>query len=228
MSRSLATVAAATLAAACALAAPSGGRAEASCGTSPYAYAGLLASSARYGVAATISPLDKPTLRGGHVAAWVGVGGRGQGPNGSDEWLQTGISVEPGRGTALYYELTLPGQATRYVMLKGHLRLDRSYRLAVLESRRRRGSWSIWLNATRMSTLIHLPGSHGSWRPVATTESWNGGVGACNRFTFAFSRVNVAARPGGPWTPMVADILRSPGVAVVKRTALSFVARGGE
>jgi hypothetical protein len=227
MPRSL-VVAVATFAAACALAAPSGGRAGASCGTSPYAYAGLVASSVHYGVAATITPLAKPVLRGGHIAAWVGVGGKGQGPDGSDEWLQTGISVEPGRGVALYYELTLPGKPAKYVMLKGHLRLDRSYRLAVLESQSRYGSWALWLNGTRISALIHLPGSHGAWRPVATTESWNGGVGACNRFTFAFSRVKVAARPGGSWTPMVGDVLRSPGVTVARRTALTFVARGGE
>jgi hypothetical protein len=221
------SAACAALAAACALAAPAGGRAASACGASSYSYAGLLAADARYGVAATISPLREPTVRGGHVAAWVGVGGEGQGPGGADEWLQAGISVEPGRGNALYYELALPGGSPRYVMLKGHLPLGRSYRVAVLESRRGRGSWAVWVNGTRVSGLIRLPGSHGAWRPVATTESWNGGVGACNRFAFAFSRVRVAARPGGAWTPMPADVLRSPGFSVAKRTLASFVALGG-
>jgi hypothetical protein len=220
-------VAAATLAAACALAVPVGGRAAGTCGASSYSYAGLLATYQRFGVSATISPLGAPTVRGGHVAAWVGVGGQGQGPGGADEWLQAGISVEAGRGSALYYELTLPGRSTRYVMLKGRLPLDRSYRVAVLESRRRRGSWAVWVNGTRVSRLIHLPGSHGTWRPVATSESWNGDVGACNRFKFAFSHVKVAARPGGAWTPMTADVLHSPGYAVARRTTAGFLALGG-
>ena len=217
-------VAAATLAAACAGLAAPGSRAAARCGASSYSYAGLLAANARFGVAATISPQRAPNVRAGHIAAWVGVGGEGQGPNGSDEWLQAGISADPARGTALYYELTRPGSAPRYVMLKGHLRLDRSYHIAVLESRKQRGAWAVWVNGTRVSGLIHLPGSHGAWRPVATTESWNGGIGACNEFAFAFSRVRVAARPGGAWMPMSAQVLHSPGFAVAKRTPASFVA----
>jgi hypothetical protein len=224
MSRLFSLVAAATLAAACAGLDPSGVRAATGCGVSSYSYAGLLAANVRYGVAATITPGRAPTVRAGHIAAWVGVGGVGQGPKGTDEWLQAGISAEPGRGTALYYELTLPGSAPKYVMLKGHLRLDRSYHLAVLESRKARGSWAVWVNGTRVSTLIHLPGSHGVWRPVATTESWKGGIGACNEFTFAFSHVRVATRPGGAWTPMAANVLHSPGFAVAKRTTASFVA----
>jgi hypothetical protein len=210
------------------LATPSGGRAGGlACGASPYSYAGLLAAEARNGVAATIRPMGVPALRAGHVAAWVGVGGEGLGPDGADEWLQTGISVEPDIGAALYYELTLPGRATRYVMLEGHLRLDRSYRVAVLESRTSRGSWTVWVDGTRVSRTIHLPGSHGAWRPVATTESWNGDVGACNRFAFAFRDVAVATRPGGAWAPMTAQVLDAPGYSVVKRTPASFVALGG-
>jgi len=227
MTRLTVLVAAATVATACALTVPAGGRAATACGSSSYSYAGLLATYEHYGVSATISPLGTPTVRGGHVAAWVGVGGVGMGPGGSDEWLQAGISVEPGRGSALYYELTLPRQKARYVMLKGHLPLDRSYRVAVLESRQRHGSWAVWVNGSRVSRLIHLPGSHGAWRPVATSESWNGGVGACNRFKFAFSHVRVAARPGGAWTPMIARVLDGPGFTVSRRTPAGFVALGG-
>ena len=226
MSRLL-LAAAAALAATTALALPVGGRAAAACGTRSYSYAGLAASSGGYGVAATITPLMRPTVRAGHVAAWVGVGGPGEGPHGSDEWLQVGISVEPGRGDALYYELAAPGQTPRYVMLKGHLPLDRGYRVAVLESPARHGAWAVWVNGTRMTRLIDLPGSHGVFGPVATTESWNGNVGACNTFRFGFAHVNVAARPGGSWTPMVAGVLDGPGYAVVRRTRGSFVALGG-
>ena len=223
MARHVVPIAAAVLA----LALPGHARAAASCGSAPYSYAGLLASSTGHGVAATIIPVRRTLVRGGHVAAWVGVGGEGQGPRGSDEWLQVGISVEPQRGTALYYELTLPGRDPRYVMLRGHLRLDRAYRIAVLESRSARGWWAVWVDGTRVSRLIRLPGSHGTWRPVATTESWNGDVGACNRFGFAFANVRIAARAGGSWTPMAADVLDSPGYAVSRRTAVGFLALGG-
>ena len=75
---------------------------------SSYSYAGLLASSARYGVSAAISLLGSPTVRGGHVAAWVGVGGTGMGPGGTDEWLQVGLASFDRPDGRLYYELALP------------------------------------------------------------------------------------------------------------------------
>jgi len=227
MSRLLLLVAAATLVAACALLTPSGGRAAAACGFSAYSYAGVLSTQSRHGVSAAITPIGAPTVRGGHVAAWVGVGGEGLGPGGTDEWLQAGISARPGEGIALYYELALPGAAPRYVMLKGHLRPGRGYRIAVLESRQHPGSWQVWVNGVRMTPRIYLRGSHGAWRPVATTESWDGGVGACNSFKFSFSNVSVAARPGGSWSPMDARVINGPGFKVTRRGLASFVARGG-
>jgi hypothetical protein len=227
MSRTLFLVAAATLAAACALVAPSGGLAAPACGFGGYSYAGVTSISSHYGVAATITPLGTPTVRGGHVAAWVGVGGEGLGPNGSTEWLQVGISALPGKGVSLYYELALPGVAPRYVMLKGHLPAGRSYRVAVLESWQRRGSWRVWVNGEQMTRRINLPGSHGAWRPVATTESWDGGVGACNSFAFRFTNVAVAARPGGVWSPMQASVLDAPGFRVKRSGLASFVAAAG-
>ena len=39
---------------------------------------------------------------------------------------------------------------------------------------------------------IVLPGSHKRWQPIATAESWNGGVATCNGFRFRFERVGVA------------------------------------
>ena len=113
-------------------------------------------------------------------------------------------------------------------MLKGHLRLDRSYRIAVLESRRERGSWRVWVNGAPLAKAIKLPGSHGAWRPVATTESWNGDVGACNGFAFKFSNVAVAHKPGGSWSAIEAEVLTSPGFRVTGwKGPASFVAAGG-
>jgi hypothetical protein len=222
MFRPLLLAATAALAAACAVAAPT--RAGAARACAGYTYAGVIGAQSRFGVSAKITPLASPAVRAGHVAAWVGVGGVGLGPGGTDEWLQVGISAVPGAGIALYYELAEPGADPRYVMLKGHLPVGRSHRLAVLESRRQRGSWSIWVDGTRVTPEIPLPRSHGAWRPVATTESWDGGVGACNAFVFRFDHVAAAARPGGSWSPLAATVIDAPGLSVTRQGA-GFVAR---
>jgi hypothetical protein len=181
----------------------------------------------RAGVGAAITALRAPTVTAGHVAAWVGVGGEGLGPNGTNEWLQVGISAKPGIGPSLYYELARPGVAPLYVMLAGHLPLGRSYRVAVLESSAHRGWWRVWVNGSTVTKPIYLPGSHDAWRPVATSESWDGGSGACNAFAFRFTDVSVATRSGGGWAPMHAEVLDSPGCIVRNRTLASFVAVGG-
>ncbi len=219
-------VAAATLAAACALTVPSRG-AAAACGNSGYSYAGVSSLQSRSGVSAEITALSAPRVASGHVAAWVGVGGQGLGPNGSDEWLQAGISATPDQGSALYYELALPGKAARYVMLAGHLPVSRSYRVAVLESAAGTGWWRVWVNGSPVTSRIHLAGSHNAWRPVATSESWDGGTAACNAFAFRFADVHVASHAGGGWVPMQVEVLNAPGYVVQQRTLAGFVARGG-
>src|SRR5437764_15263524 len=75
----------------------SGGAARAlACGNSTgYSYAGLASPNNAYGISAVISPLDAFDILNGHVAGWVGVGGPGQGPGGSDEWAQIGLSGFP-------------------------------------------------------------------------------------------------------------------------------------
>src|SRR5688500_5391288 len=44
------------------------------------------------GVRATFTAIARPYVESGHVAAWVGVGGPGEGPGGADEWLQVGMA----------------------------------------------------------------------------------------------------------------------------------------
>jgi len=48
-----------------------------------------------------------------------------------------------------------------------------------------------------------LAGSHRRWEPLATDESWNGGVPTCNGFGFRFERVGIARALGGSWQPFV-------------------------
>ena len=68
--------------------------------------------------AATISITRAPSVHAGHVAGWVGVGGPGQGANGSDEWIQAGIAAMPGRSPFLYTEITRPSGETRFVLIE--------------------------------------------------------------------------------------------------------------
>src|SRR5690242_18766525 len=70
-----------------------GGAATAlACGSqSGYSYAGLGAPSRAFGVSAVVTPLNAFDVLNGHVAGWVGVGGPGEGPGGSNEWLQIGL-----------------------------------------------------------------------------------------------------------------------------------------
>jgi hypothetical protein len=228
MSRFLLPVAAATLAAACSLAIPQRGEAAASCAASTYSYAGVSSINARYGVSARISAARRPDVQNGHVAGWVGVGGAGLGPGSTDEWLQVGISAKPGQDPALYYEVALPNQAPRYVMLKGHLPIDKTFDVSVLELQHRPGTWQVWVNGSRMTAAIYLPGSHGAWRPIATAESWSGdSAGTCNTFAFRFQQIEVAAKPGGDWQPIDGRVLADAGNRVQHEQSSALLASGG-
>src|ERR687897_1201021 len=87
-----------------------------------YTYAGRLSSTRAHGVRATLTALAQPQVADGHVAAWVGVGGVGEGPNGSDAWIQIGLSAFPGSESRLYYEVTRPGVAPTYHELNPSVR----------------------------------------------------------------------------------------------------------
>jgi hypothetical protein len=200
-------------------------RAEAACGSAEYSYAGLLSADVGYGVTATIKELARPVVQRGHVAAWVGVGGERRGPNGSDEWLQAGVSAEGDGASSIYYEVKLPNVQARYVRVGSGGAVGHDVR--VLQAPRTRDGWAVWVDGRRVSPVYRLPGSRGMWPPVATTESWNGGAGACNRFAFSFADVAVATRPGGGWTPMAARVLQSPGYTISIRRHAGFVAAGG-
>jgi hypothetical protein len=57
----------------------------------------------------------------------------------------------------------------------------------------------VLLDGKPVSPVIVLPGSHGSQRPIATAESWDGGVIGCNRFSYRFTGLAAATRLGGRW-----------------------------
>jgi hypothetical protein len=166
--------------------------------TQGYAYAGHQADRLAHGVRATLTALRRATVEQGHVAAWVGVGGRGAGPNGADEWLQAGLAQLPDAALILYAEIKRPGAGPRFVELDAAVEPGVSHEVAVLEVRGRPSWWRVWVNGEAAVGPIQLAGSSGRWSPVATAESWSRGR-ACNDFAFRFEEVAVAGGPGGSW-----------------------------
>lgn len=202
------------------------------CGNSAgYSYVGIGDPVSAFGVSAQVTDLADFTVQHGHVAAWVGVGGPGQGPNGSNEWLQMGLSRFPGvAGSDVYYEVSLPGRFPAYHQLRAGLPPGRTVKLAVLEMRGRRNWWRVWLNNRVASLPILLPGSHDRWGPMATAEGWDGGTGgACNSFLYRFHGVRFARAPGGGWsTSPRGYVIRNPGTGIHRaRGGNAFLAAEG-
>jgi hypothetical protein len=169
-----------------------------------YSYAGLGAATHAYGISAIITPLNAFDILNGHVAGWVGVGGPGQGPNGTDEWLQVGYSGFAGiTGSDLYYEVALPGRYPTYHQVAANIAVGTVSKVTVLEMHNRPDWWRVWVNHKPVSPPIRLPGSHYLWSPIATAESWDGGTGGmCNTFLYRFRHVMLAHAAGGGWHPM--------------------------
>ena len=161
-----------------------------------YGYAGVEATFPSFGIAATISGSSTPSVRGGHVAAWVGVGGQ-------DSWLQAGLATFAGGATQLYYELRLPRRQPVYRMVDLWVPPLERHRVAVAQAGAR-GWWRVWANGIPVSPAFHLPGSDAGWRPFATGETWGG----CNEFEYYFDDVRIA-RADKRWVRIAAYSLLS-------------------
>jgi hypothetical protein len=210
-----------------ALASPPQAAALEPCGnTAGYSYAGFQSAHRGHGVRATLASLGNPQVRNGHVAAWVGVGGSGLGPNGTDQWLQVGLNAFSGiAGSNLYYEVTTGGAAPRYHEIAANVPSGKRHRVAVLEIGKRPNWWRVWVNGKPASEPIHLPGSSGRFQPIATAETWDGGSHVCNGFNYRFDGLGVAAARGGSWQRFVqAHRFEDRGYRVTS-SASSFVAR---
>ena len=214
---------------ACALAAGSAtaspGVSGGGCGPHGYSYAGFARASAGYGVSASLNALGQPLVQRGHVAAWVGVGGPGEGPNGTDEWLQAGLNRVAGSSSKLYYEIARPGLSARYVELASDVPAGRPHRVAVLEMAGKPGVWRVWLDGRPASAPLYLRGSHQRLSPMAIAENWDAQTPACNRYEYSFRHVAVAGGPGGSWQPFAgAELMQDPGFHVTRGPDGSFVA----
>jgi hypothetical protein len=193
-----------------------------------YTYAGRLSATRAHGVRATLTALSKPEVAAGHVAAWVGVGGAGQGVNGTDAWIQIGLSAFPGSESRLYYEVARPGVPPTYVELESQIRTGERFSVAVLEIAQRPDFWRVWLNGKPVSAPVELKGSSGRWRPIATAESWAGAGSACNEFNYRFESVRVAAATGGSWHSFVGGhTFLDSGYRLLDHGGSTFVATTG-
>jgi hypothetical protein len=190
-----------------------------------YSYAGLVGSHNAHGIRTKLTAVKSPDVNTGHVAGWVGVGGEGMGPNGTTEWIQVGFSGFGDGQSTLYFEVTRPyGYPTYHAVMD--VQAGESHRVGVSEMRNKRDWWRVWVDGHTVSKPIHLPGSHGTWQPVATAESWNADSGKCNSYAYRFSRVAFATRANRGWKLMSdAYKLEDTGYRV-SRSDGGFVARG--
>jgi hypothetical protein len=195
------------------------------CGLPGYGYAGVLSTTAAGGVAATVSALARPSVRGGHVAAWVGVGGYGMGPGGSDEWIQAGITATTSSSQRVYIEWKRPQGRPHLVVLERRLGVGEERRVAVRELPGRRSVWRAYLDGRAVGPAVHLPGSHGRFPAMAVAESWDGARAVCNRFSYRFASLSIVpARATRSGTTATIE-LEDPGYVVERRERATFVAR---
>jgi hypothetical protein len=190
-----------------------------------YSYAGLIGNHNAHGIRTKLTAVTTPDVNRGHVAGWVGVGGEGMGPNGTTEWIQVGYSGFGTGQSTLYFEVTRPHGYPSYHAVMD-IQPGDSHKVGVSEMRHRRNYWRVWVDGHTVSKPIYLPGSHGTWQPVATAESWNADSGTCNSYAYRFSRLAFATRPNRGWKLMSdAYKLEDTGYRV-SRSGTGFSARG--
>jgi hypothetical protein len=186
---------------------------------SGYSYNGVRSPTRAYGVSAHLTLSSRSVVDLGHVAAWVGVGGAGLGPGGSDEWVQAGIAHDAGGRDVLYYEYKRPGdKEATYVPLQ-LANPGQSHSIVVYERPGQRSSWSVMVDGVNVSGAISLPRSHGRFQPVATAENWDGGVaGTCNHYGYGFSGLAVRSQYGRSWQAFdLSRVLTDPAYRMALR-----------
>ncbi|HKA28383.1 MAG TPA: hypothetical protein VKH82_03335, partial [Candidatus Binatia bacterium] len=103
------------------------------------------------------------------------------------EWLQAGIAAFPTAGLHVYVEEVSRGSARRFTDL-GPALVGERYRVRVVETGR--DVWQALVNGKPVGRPAFLPTAGGSWRPVATAESWSAARSTCNRFAYRFEAVS--------------------------------------
>jgi hypothetical protein len=98
-------------------------------------------------------------------------------------------------------------------------------KVAVVEQAGRPGWWRVWVDDRAVGAPVYLAGSHGAWRPLATSETWGAGSRVCNRFRYQFAAVSIATRPGGGWRQLGRHYtFQDHGYRIKRLGAATFVA----
>jgi len=211
---------AAVLAAACCTVTPA--QSATACGPAGFAYAGIQPSENGHGISAVLTALAVPVVESGHVAGWIGVGGPGQGPGGTDEWIQVGLNSMPGTGNTLYFEVMRPGSGVRYAEVATDVPVGQAVRVAVLETAATSGAWRVWVDGKAVTPPIALR-SGDSLTPMAMGESWDGGQPACTRYRYGFQRLATAEARGGSWVAAGGvSVFQDPGYRVIQHAPAPF------
>jgi hypothetical protein len=186
---------------------------------SGYSYNGVQSPARGYGVSAELTLAGRSSVGNGHVAAWIGVGGAGLGPGGSDEWVQAGIAEDAGGADMMYVEYKRPGDARATYAPLWQVSPGETHTIVVYERAAQQGSWRVMVDGVKVSDPIMLPGSHGLFQPVATAENWDGGVaGSCNQYAFSFSNLAVRTQFAGGWHAFdLSRVLRDPAYQLALR-----------
>jgi hypothetical protein len=200
---------------------PSGAGAETSCASHGYTYTGLAQNDAVHGVTATVTAVSAPHVAGGHVAAWVGVGGRGLAPGGTNAWLQAGLATYRGGGSRLYYELMLP-TGRHYVELARGVRPGTRFTVAVLEVAP--GTWHVVVDGRAVSPAFALPVSSSGLPAIVTAESWATTTQACNRYAFGFAGAQFVGADGLWHAFSKPQIIVSSSTQITRRSKTGFLA----
>lgn len=200
---------------------PSAARGETSCAAQGYTYAGLAQNESAHGVSATLTAVSAPRVAGGHVAAWVGVGGRGAGPAGTNTWLQAGLAAYPRTGSRLYYELMLPG-GRRYVELERGVRPGTRFTVSVLEVAP--GTWQVAVDGQAASPAFALPLSSSGLPAIVTAESWATASQACNQYAFGFAGATYLGGDGNWHSFARPQIIVSSSTRITRRSPTGFIA----
>lgn len=178
-------------------------------GSPGYSYAGHQNRTVARGVRATITPTEKPDVRAGHVAGWVGVGDPGQGDKGATAWIQAGIAGVPELGLIAYVEIMRPGAPRRFVALPTAVAVGTPVTFEVVELTA--GSWQVRVDGKAVTKPVRLGLAASAWKPIATGESYDGGRGHCNGFRFRFEDVRVRTAGSDGWSAF------APGARFVDR-----------
>jgi hypothetical protein len=200
---------------------PSAADSETACAAHGYTYAGLAQNDAVHGVSATLTAVSAPHVAGGHVAAWVGVGGRGMAPGGTNAWLQAGLASYRSGGSRLYYELMLP-DGRKYVELARSVRTGTRFTVSVLEVSP--GTWQVVVDGLVVSPAFALPVSSSGLPAIVTAESWATATQACNRYAFGFAGAQFIGADGMWHTFTKPQIIVSSSTQIKRRSETGFLA----